>query len=68
MKTYGELEVKRHSGQRHTPAVLFQGKEPPVPLERRLSGSESRSGSRSNRTAIVQFVVNTLFSYPAQYI
>jgi hypothetical protein len=32
------------SGQLHGPAALSPGKEPLVPLDRRLSGLQSRSG------------------------
>jgi hypothetical protein len=32
------------SGQLHTPAALPPGKEPLVPLDRRLGGPQSRSG------------------------
>jgi hypothetical protein len=32
------------SGQLHAPAALSPGKEPPYPLDRRLSGPQSRSG------------------------
>jgi hypothetical protein len=35
------LEV---SDQLHAPAALPPGKEPPVPLDRRLGGPQSRSG------------------------
>jgi hypothetical protein len=32
------------SGQLHAPAALHQGKEPLLPLDRRLGGPQSRSG------------------------
>jgi hypothetical protein len=32
------------SGQPHTPAALLLGKEPPLPIDRRLGGPQSRSG------------------------
>jgi hypothetical protein len=32
------------SGQLHVPAALLSGKQPPVPLARRLGGPQSRSG------------------------
>jgi hypothetical protein len=32
------------SGQLHNQAALHPGKEPPVPLDRRLSGTQSQSG------------------------
>jgi hypothetical protein len=32
------------SGQLHAPAALVPGKEPPVPLDRRQGGPQSRSG------------------------
>jgi hypothetical protein len=35
------------SGQFHTPAALPQGKSPRYPLDRRLSGPQSRSGRGS---------------------
>jgi hypothetical protein len=35
------LEV---SGQFHAPPALLLGKEPPVPMDRKLSGPQSRSG------------------------
>jgi hypothetical protein len=34
------------SGQLHTPATLPPGKEPPVPLDKRLGGPQTRSGLR----------------------
>jgi hypothetical protein len=34
------------SGQLHAPAALLPRKEPPVPLDRRLGGPQSRSGRR----------------------
>jgi hypothetical protein len=34
------------SDQLHAPDVLPTGKEPPYPLDRRLSGPQSRSGRR----------------------
>jgi hypothetical protein len=34
------------SGQLHAPAALPAGKEPPVPMDRRLGAPQSRSGRR----------------------
>jgi hypothetical protein len=37
-------ELDGVSGQLHAPATLPRGKSPPYPLDRKLGGSQSRSG------------------------
>jgi hypothetical protein len=53
MKAYRGVDVYIHlfltsalvgGGQLHAPAALPPGKAPPVPLDRRLGGPQSRSG------------------------
>jgi hypothetical protein len=55
MKTYGGVDVQIDAfltsvldggGQHHAPASLPPGKQPPVPLDRRLGGSHNRAERR----------------------
>jgi len=59
------------SEQIHAPAALAPGKEPPVPLDRRLGGPQSQSGCGEegreipdpvgNRTPVIQPVAKSLY-------
>jgi hypothetical protein len=52
------------SGQLHAPAALPPGKEPWYPLDRRLGGSQSRSGRGGEEKNSQQLPVLEPPSYP----
>jgi hypothetical protein len=62
-----KLDIRR---LRHVPVILLQQNDLPVPLERRLSGPESRSGSLGvDTTPLPMPGIESLFlSFPAGFL